>query len=119
MIALRIRSVCSFFGHFEAAMNARDDKIKVAQHPVGIVERAVPKNISFDAFQDAKGLPVTFIQPIGLAVLLSDFLKREIRRRSEPIANDPRRRNTRNRACAWRSAIVSSVSVPSDAVVWQ
>ena len=65
------------FGQFEAAMNAGDDKIKVAQHAVGVVERTVSKNISFDPFQNAKGLPVTLIEPIGLAVLLSDFLKRE------------------------------------------
>jgi hypothetical protein len=49
------------FGHFEAAMNADDDKIKVAQHAVRVVERTVFKNLCFDPFQNAKGLPVTLI----------------------------------------------------------
>ena len=68
------------FGHFEAAVNAGDDKIKVAQHAVGIVERTVSKNIRFDPFQNAKGLAVAFIEPIGLAVLLGDFVKRQAAR---------------------------------------
>ena len=62
------------FGHFEAAVNAGDDKIKVAQNAVGVVERTVSKNIRFDPFQDAKGFPVALIKPIGFAVLLGDFL---------------------------------------------
>ena len=56
-------------------MNARDDKIEFAQHAVGIVERTVSQNIRLDPFQNAKGLAVPRIKPIGLAVLLGDFLE--------------------------------------------
>jgi hypothetical protein len=35
-------------------VNARYHKIKLAQHPVGIVERAVLEDVCFNAFQDAE-----------------------------------------------------------------
>ncbi|MFK4522921.1 hypothetical protein ABIF90_000902 [Bradyrhizobium japonicum] len=62
------------FWELEAAMNARDHKIKVFQDMVRIVERAVRQYVGLDPFQDAEFTAIALVQPVGLTVLLRDFL---------------------------------------------
>ncbi len=69
-------AVCLFLlGHFETAVNARDNEVEFTEHAVGIVKRTVTQNIRLDSFQDSKGLAVPLVQLVGLAVLFGDLIK--------------------------------------------
>jgi len=58
-------------------VNARNHKIEVFQDIVRIIERAVREYVGLDPFQDAEFAAVPLVQPVGLTVLLRDFLKRQ------------------------------------------
>lgn len=107
-----------FHRHFESAVNAGDHKIECAEHTVGIVERSVLKNVGFDAFQNTKPLAVSLVQPVSLAMLLGDLIERQTACvvGGYGMFRNAKYANPRSRVA---SAIVSSVSAPSEAAVWQ
>ena len=106
------------FRQLEAAMDACNHEIELFQYVVRIIQRAVREYVCLDPFQDTEFAAVTLVQPVGLAVLLRDFLDREparimcrLRMVGDAEIFEP--------ALSCASAIVSSVSVPSEAVVWE
>ena len=68
------RSVCACAVEAELPVNAADDEIEAAQHVVGIVERAVRKDIGLDALEDAEAAAERRVEAVDLSLLLLDFL---------------------------------------------
>jgi hypothetical protein len=100
----------------EAAVDARHDEVETLQNLVAIIERAVGQDVGLDALQDPEFLAEALVEAVGLAVLLLDLLQGQpagVVRRLRMVGY-PKYWKNRLRVAF---AIVSRVSVPSDASV--
>src|SRR4051794_26580076 len=60
--------------HAEPAVDAGDDEVEARQDLVGIVERAVAKNVGLDPFEDVELAAVTLVQPVDGLLLSGHFV---------------------------------------------
>ena len=98
----------------EASVDAGDDKVERVQHLGGKIERAVRKDVGLDAFKDAESAAVSLVEPVRLGLLLGNLLRAKAARVVRGLRMVGDAKILVAAAASVASAIVSSVSTPSE-----
>ena len=112
------RFVCFALRQPLAAVDARLHPVELGEDRVGQVEPAVREDVALGAAQDAERRE-RLVRVGDLERLAAQVVRGQAAHGADRRACGRRSRGTRSRARSRRSAIASTLALPSDQVVWQ